>query len=544
MPQQLTCSAAASELLHRRKLRSSLVEWANYIGQDKGWLPAQHHQLLLSIVQDVVNGTLRHKKTGLSCRNVIVLLPPGSAKSTYISIVFPPWFLQRKPGSRCLACSHSADLIESFSRECRNIVNANEKVLGYKLAADSKAVQEWSTTNGGTYRCSGVGAGLAGRRADLGYIDDYLGSEEDADSKLIRDKQWAWYLNDFWPRLKPDAVQIIVANRRHEDDLVGRLLAKEPDSWVVVKIPFFAKQGDLLNRPVPDRETCLGHLDFSKATVQELLEDPKVQTFLESRLWPEYFTREMAARVLLLPPRTRAGLYDQEPSPEEGDYFKSDWLQGYTRDEYQTLMAQNPRIYGAGDWAVSEERDANRVCFGGVAVDQNKIIYILPDIYWKVSGPKETCQAFLEFMRRRQPIVFWSEKGHISKAWGPFVKEMMLAEQVFGYISEVVPVRAKDIRARAIQGRMSMLQVRFPKFASWWPEAEHELLHFPSGKTDDFVDFLAHIGMGLGKITSASRVKAKPEKETLLPAPTTTLSWLKKLDLLQKASKQPIYQGR
>lgn len=535
-------SAAAEVLLHRRLMRSNLVEWAKYIGQDRGWVPAQHHELLLKTIQDVVEGKLLNPVTGKTCSNLIVLMPPGSAKSTYTSICFPPWFLQFRPSSRILACSHSADLIESFSRECRNIVSTSFKTLGYGLAQDSKAVQEWSTTNGGTYRCSGVGAGLAGRRADLGYIDDYLGSQEDADSKLIRDKQWAWYLNDFWPRLKPGAVQIIVANRRHEDDLVGRILEKEPNSWVEIKIPFFARENDVLGRRCVSKD-CLAHVDMSTASVEELVQDEKVQQYLDSRLWPSYFTREMAAKILLMPARTRAGLYDQDPTPEEGDYFKRDWMVGYSRDEYHALMRTNPPIYGAGDWAVSEEKDANRVCFGGVAIDQDKIIYVLPDIFWKVAGPKETCIAFIEFLRRRKPSTFWSEKGHISKAWGPFLKEMMIDESTYAYIEEVTPSRAKDVRARSIQGRMSMLQVRFPKFASWWPEAEHELLHFPGGKTDDFVDFLAHVGMGLQKIVKAPRIKAEVKEDLNAPW-VPTLAWLKKCDRNSRAKTEVKYAGR
>lgn len=516
------------------------MEWSRFFGAERGWVPALHHLLLLDVLQRVTDGELVHPETGKVCRNVMVLMPPGAAKSSYVSICFPPWFLQRKnDGARILACSHSADLIESFSRECRNAVEMHEKILGYSLAQDSKAVQEWSTSHGSTYRCSGVGAGLAGRRADLGYIDDYLGSQEDADSKLVREKQWAWYLNDFWPRLKPDAAQVIVANRRHEEDLVGKLLAKEVENWVVIKLPFFAKENDVLGRVKVDK-SCLSHVDFNKVQIGDLINDPKVIPYLDSRIWPEYFTREMAAQVLLMPSRTQSGLYGQEPAPEEGNYFKKDWLVGYTRAEYDQLMASNPRIYGAGDWAVSEAKDANRTCFGGVAVDQYGTLWILPDIFWKVAGPKEVVGEFVGFMKRRKPLIVWSEKGHISKSWGPFLREMMADEEVYSYIQEVNPARAKDIRARSIQGRMSMQRVKFPKYTSWWPDAEHEILNFPGGRTDDFVDFLAHIGLGLGSIVR-SKEPEKTEVEELNQPWKPTLAWLKEAGKSKLVEK---YSGR
>jgi len=510
----LAPSQAASELLRRRELRSNLVEWAKFYGQDRGWIIAKHHLLLLQTLQAVTDGTLIHPITGKPCSNVMVLMPPGSAKSQNTSVIFPPWFLQRRPGTRILACSCSADLIESFSRECRNSVDTNFKQLGYSLAQDSRAVAEWSTTNGGTYKCAGVGAAISGRRADAGVIDDYIGSQEDADSKLIRDKQWQWYLNDFWTRLKPNSIQIIVANRRHEDDLVGRILEKEQNDWVVIRLPFFAEDNDPLGRVVGEP------------------------------LWKEWFTPEMARKIAQLPARTQAGLYQQRPAPEEGDYFKSEWLLTYDRDEYEQIFkSPDLRVYGAGDWAVSESKDANRSCFGGAVETNNGTIYILPDLFWKVSGPSETVKAFVDFLQRRKPLVTWSEKGHISKAWGPFLKEQMQERQVYAHIEEVTPARAKDVRARSIQGRMSMGKVKFPAFASWWPSAMHELLTFPGGKTDDFVDFIAHIGMGLASITRGGKVSSS-EVEDLNTPFKPTLGWLKKQDKEAKAKLQLRYLGK
>src|SRR6266496_4108490 len=167
-------STAAQELIKRREIRSSLVAWARYFGQERGWTLAKHHLLMLEKLQAITDGTLVHSKTGLPCKNLIILLPPGSAKSSYASVVFPVWFLQRIKNGRVLACSHAADLIESFSRECRNTVQLHHKILGYSLQADSRAVIEWSGTNGSSYRCAGVGAGIAGRRADAAVLDDYL----------------------------------------------------------------------------------------------------------------------------------------------------------------------------------------------------------------------------------------------------------------------------------------------------------------------------------------------------------------------------------
>ena len=49
-------------------------------------------------------------------------LPAGSAKSTFVSILFPPWYLGHAPGSRLararnvLAASHTTELAARFGR--------------------------------------------------------------------------------------------------------------------------------------------------------------------------------------------------------------------------------------------------------------------------------------------------------------------------------------------------------------------------------------------------------------------------------------------
>ena len=522
----ITREDAAKQLLYRKSLLSDLTTWARHFGQARGWVPAKHHLVLLEKLQAITDGKMVHSETGKPCKNLIILMPPGAAKSSYTSIVYPIWYLQRAinlgvHNPRILACSYSADLIENFSRQCRDGIGTYSKELGYQVKKDSRAVQEWGTTNGANYRCLGVTAGLSGWRYDCGFIDDYLGSQEDADSKLIRDKQWMWLIADFIPRGKPQAIRIIVANRRHEEDLVGRLLDEKnqygsplpKDEWEVISLPYFAEQDDILGREVG------------------------------ARFWPDYFTEKDAEGIKLLPARIFAGLYQQRPAPEEGDFFKADWLQGYSLDEYEKLMRGNPRIYGAGDWAVSTKKGSNSTCFGGGALDEHNTLYILPDIFWKVAGPKEVTSAFLEFLKRRNPLVFRSEKGHISQSWGPFFRDMMLENKVFSYIQEVSPAGDKETRAQSFRGYCSMMKVKFPTFAHWWPRALHDLLTFPGGKEDDVVDFLAHLGQLVVEMVKNRPAQVR-SSESGIRSFSPTWQWLKEEEDRVARRRAVLYNDR
>ena len=167
----------------------------------------------------------------------MLFLPPGSAKSTYGSILFPPWYLAGASHKSIIAASHTAELAERWGRKVRNIVEEDAAVLGYGLAGENRAAGRWETSAGGEYFAAGVGGSITGRRADLAIIDDPVRSREDADSETIRDKQWDWYNFDLVTRLKPDAAVILIMTRWHEDDLAGRILQAEEARWRVVRLP-------------------------------------------------------------------------------------------------------------------------------------------------------------------------------------------------------------------------------------------------------------------------------------------------------------------
>jgi hypothetical protein len=77
-------------------------------------------------------------------------------------------------------------------------------------------------------------------------------------------------------------------------------------------------------------------------------------------------------------------------------------------------------------------------------------------------------------------------------------------------------------RARSIQGRTQQRKVHLPKFASWYQPAMNELMKFPNATHDDFVSFLALIGLGLTK-----EVAAAPEKPAERKHKSGTMGWMR-----------------
>lgn len=478
--------------LRVREARKSLREWCI---QARGLVPARHHELLISKLEEV------SEQGG---KRVIVCMPPGSGKSHYISICFPPWYLSRAPGLSILACSHSKDLIQSFGRAARNLAEQYSDILGYRLASWSKAADEWETSNGGRYFCAGTGGGIAGHRADLATLDDPIGKDEDASSQEFRDKLWRWFWNDFMPRLKPNGSVIIVANRRHEDDLVGRLIAHYPDEWELIKLPLVIE--------TPEQEVA----------------DPLGRRMGEM-LWPEWFTERTLADARKSP--DFYGLYQQEPAPPGGDLIQDGWLRTYGRDE----LPRDLRIYVGSDHALGKRENNDFTCIIPAGIDPSGRIWILPDIIWKRMDAGEIVEAMISLAERLRPAGWFAEDEHISRSIGPFLTKRMQERGVFFPLTPLRSNRDLVARSASIRGRIQSGMVLFPGFAPWWSRARHELLSFPNGRHDDFVSALSELGMGLSSMVRSSAPPAPVPN--VLPPTVFDWNWLRR----QKQKKRRVY---
>jgi hypothetical protein len=66
-----------------------------------------------------------------------IFMPPGSAKSTYASILFPPWLLASSNWN-ILAASHTTELAEKWGRRIRNLISDFRERSAYRLPPTAK----------------------------------------------------------------------------------------------------------------------------------------------------------------------------------------------------------------------------------------------------------------------------------------------------------------------------------------------------------------------------------------------------------------------
>jgi predicted phage terminase large subunit-like protein len=456
----LSAERAASEIIRRKQIRTSLAKWAEF----NGFVPARHHRMLIEHLEAVARGDILR---------LAVFMPPGSAKSTYASILFPSWLLSQDPKAMFLAASHTTELAERWGRRVRNLILDHASILNISLS-EEQAAGRWGLAQGGEYMAAGANVGIAGFRAKYGLIDDPIRSRQDADSLLVRDRIWDWYLNDFRPRLIPNARQVLIQTRWHEDDLAGRCLNHQ--KWEVLSLPAFAKVDDQLGRS------------------------------LDEPLWSDddygYGAQLLSLRDTT-PPRVWSALYQQSPAPDEGDYFKEDWLR-----PIDILPAQaNLRTYGASDYAVTADGGdyTVHVVFG---VDHMNNLYLL-DVWRGQKSADVWVEAFCDLVAKYRPLAWAEENGQIKSAIGPYLTKRMSERRV--YVNrEQFPTRGdKSIRARSIQGRMALDGLFYPKRAPWVADWLAELLNFPASKHDDQCDAMGLGGQLLDKMVKG-RAGAEP----------------------------------
>lgn len=464
MSLQLSPQAAATELLARRKARAGLIEFTKYT--NPAYVAAPHHELIAAKLEAVERGEIKR---------LMIMMPPRHGKSELASRRFPAFFTGRNEGKQIIAASYNSDLANDFGREVRNIVSSSEfrALFDTTLSQDSQAANRWHTDKGGMYVAAGVGTAITGRGADILLIDDPFKDREEADSELRRQRVWDWYTSTAYTRLMPGGAVVVINTRWHDDDLSGKLLEEQEkggDQWDVLSLPAIS----LDNEP----------------------------------LWPEWYPLERLEQIRsVLPARDWNALYQQNPIPDDGDYFKADWF-----GEYEELP-ENLTTYGASDYAVTDG-GGDFTEHGVIGVDANKNIYI-KDWWKKQAASNVWIDSQCDLIVKHEPLCWFGETGPIRRSIEPFLMQRMQSREAYCRVEWLASISDKPTRARPIQAMASMGKVFLPKNAPWKADLLNQLLRFPAGKYDDGVDVLSLFGRGLEFIRGPKKRNADHKRSAV-----------------------------
>jgi len=431
------------------------------------YLVGKHHRFMADQMMRVEEG---------EGQKVIINTAPRHGKSELCTKRFCAWYSGRHPEKDIIVATYNEKFAMDFGKEIRDIVQSprfRQIFPDYHLKSDGKSNEHLTTMAGGDLFFLGRRSSTTGRGADLILVDDPTKDDKEIRSPNFREDCWNWFTQTLLTRRHHDKASIVISQTRwHEDDIVGRIIDKSNPSYS----PKFSKGFEVINLPA-----------------EAEVDDPLGRKPGEP-LWPERFGLSYLEEMREANPVGYAALYQCDPSPEDGVFFRNEEIHEYEAAELPSKL----KIYVASDHAVSTAQINDLTCMVPFGICENGFAWVLPDILWRRVDAMEAVDGMIDIIKNRKPIFWYAERGHISRAIGPFLEKRMQEEGVYCPIIEDHPVgdkiqRAQSDRARAAQGR-----IRFPKSAPWWPKAKSELLKFPNGRFDDFVDVISTIGMKLG----------------------------------------------
>lgn len=427
---------------------------------------ALHHIKLGTVLQAIDTGAVKR---------AMFFLPPGSAKSTYSSVVFSTYFLGRRRARNVILATYGSDLGRKLGRRARSIIKqpVYREIFATGLDPSSSAADEWMLENGNEFMAGGIRSGMTGNRGDLLLIDDPIKGREEADSETVRKRTLEAYEDDLLTRLKPKGAVLLIVTRWHEADLAGSILPDDYDGetgWVTCKdgLPWY-----VVNIPAQ----------------AERIDDPLGRQ-VGQYLWPEWFGPDH-----WLPfkknARTWASLFQQRPRPAEGTYFQKAWFRRYVPEQRPKLS-----LYMSSDHAPGGSPDSDFSCVRVWGIDSEGDLWLV-DGFRHQATMDVTAELAIELIRKYRPFAWFPEDDNNWKSAAGFIRRRMTEEKVACRIEPISPHGAdKTAKAQAFQGMAAMNRVRIPV----GPEGDgviDEYLKFPLGKNDDEVDAAGVIGRAI-----------------------------------------------
>lgn len=440
------------------------------------WVEGRHIDLICDRLEAVERGEITR---------LIINIPPGYAKSFLCSRCFPVWVLLRHPDWEFLLTSYGDDLAEEHAAAARQFYTYwAPKITGATVSQKSQAVDRWlvdagPAALGGGMRACGIMSAVTGRRADVAVIDDPFKNWKEANSAATRESVWENYRSAIRNRLRPNGAIVVIHTRWHKDDLTGRL--------------------------VSDMESCTGeHWDVLKLPARAMSEDDPLGRDIGQALWPEYYSdAELVQMEKASGPFFWMSQHQQEPEDPAGKLFKREWFCYYKieRDssgsEWYVLHTRNGDVrYHGNDGVVIQTVDTN----GSEKTTSDFFVIstwlflpggeiVLRDVYREHIGVEKHLGALrTEYAKWRPGCVCVENKT--------FGTNLIAAALRDGLPVVATPAEVDKItRSVTMMSKYQMGMVYHPVSSHWLGAVEHELLEFPGGRHDDFVDTASDAGI-------------------------------------------------
>jgi predicted phage terminase large subunit-like protein len=540
---QLSPEEASAEYLQRKKMRDSLVGFAESVQipgaplVDDGDLEFELHDGTVTTLNDIdqlsvkienwarqraitksVQGEYSHifapLGSGLALHHRILLekiqicmqtdygrlmvfMPPGSAKSTYATVLAPTWAMGKWPGTQIILASYATPIAKKLGSRGRFVVEQESYRGAFATTIDKKyqAKEMWALENGSEYMSGGLLSGLTGNRAAGVIIDDPVKGRQAAESKVERKRTLEAHEDDLTTRLKPRSWEILIQTRWNPEDLAGSIL---PEDYAGQSGPVLCRDGmvwEVLNIP--------GKAEFA--------DDPLGREVGEY-LWPEWFDQKFWEMYEPRPgdpdspsPRRWSALFQQRPRADTGNMFEEKDFNRYDLGRHPGGL----NLYSASDYATLED-DGDFTEHGVAGLDNKEDLWIVDWFYGQVMTD-DGINELLKLVKRWKVTHGFGETGIIRQAIEPAFKTEKRRKGIRLRIEYLPTAGKKTTKCLSFQHMARSGKVHIPS-CPWGDRLIEQLCDFPGKSRDDGVDVCGMFGRGLMDMRW-TRQKVVAEKE-------------------------------
>lgn len=489
-----------------------------------------HHKLMIKSCQDMFD----RWKAKNAPRDLALSMPPRHGKSEIITRLFA-CFLLAQPGFKLIivhyekarACKgFGGPILEMVinSERYRQLTwnpKAGKKIKnkkgrdeyegagGYKAGAQASG--EYILHNGAVLIIAGMDGSVTGAGFNAMIVDDPFKGKEQAYNPDHRERAWKLWTEHLSTRaLDKTSFKILTATRWHQDDLTGRLIESvkdnEFDNLDIINLPAIANDNDPIGRKPGEA------------------------------LWPELFDIAWLEqqRALLGKVFFNAN-YQGQATTADGADIQERYIKYY--DDPAKIQGRDLQWFATFDFAFSLKGDL--ACFMLFAMAADGHIYVHPHILWEKTTATILTRRIKEFgdlaLRHdcfpleviadtaNGEALFWEMA---IKGWQdqglPFKRLQRIANNKTEFHKDAYQSsKQKRLKPSLFRMQSDVGSIFFPSdrvfqhfdLPNWKEKAKRQMLDFPGGKHDDFVDALALIGLFFKFLVAPENVRPAPKQQ-------------------------------
>lgn len=461
---------AMAELCRRKLSRFVQEFWSVIIAEPLVWEP--HLQVLCDEVQAVYERLFlrdhpedldkpadkRRKMRMPKKYDLVINVPPGSSKSTIVTVMAPAWGWTNDPTLRYISSSYSGDLSTEHSTKSREIVESDKYQAYYPEVRikDHKGLKtNYETTKNGQRYATSVGGTVTGIHAHLLIYDDLLNAKQAVSQDLCKvANTWMDQTGSTRKVDKNVTATILVMQRLAVNDPTGYLLEKKKEN--------------------------LRHVCLPATLSKEVKPEEYKQIYQDGLLSPiRMSAAALADQKLDLGSAGYAGQFDMLPVPEGGTIWQRKWFIEIPDEDFPDIKkAHEVR----SDWDLAFTKEDKNSASAYVTTGLYGGRCFIFDFDWKWLEYPE----LIKWMRSRVGPHDIEAKASGKSAKQSLVKRGIIAREVKVTGDKIA--RAKDATPLAEAGMVCIKKSMADRFFN---DSKQGILFFPNGQYNDLADALS-----------------------------------------------------